>query len=119
MKLVLMIDNGGYSMTPYVDITRLLFSKMHDRFEDITTYYFHNCIYERVYVDQRRIRSFPVEKLLQKNPDTRVVILGDATMAPRSSFRLLARSPASTCMTRAPECIGSNASPSASSTPSG
>lgn len=82
MKLILMIDNGGYSMSPYVDLTRLLFSKMHDRFDDITTYYFHNCIYERVYVDQRRIRGYPVEKLLQKNPDTRVVILGDATMAP-------------------------------------
>lgn len=82
MKLILLIDNGGYSMTPYVNLTRLLFSKMHDRFEDITTYYFHNCIYEKVYVDQRRIRAYDTERLLQKKEDTRIVIVGDATMAP-------------------------------------
>ena len=82
MKLILMIDNGGYSMTPYVELTRLLFSKLHDRFEEIDTYYFHNAIYEKVYVDQRRIRSYPMEKLLQKDKDTRIVIVGDATMAP-------------------------------------
>lgn len=82
MKLVLMIDNGGYSMTPYVELTRLLFKKMHDRFEDIDTYYFHNAIYEKIWVDQRRIRSFDTEKLLQRKKDTRFVIVGDATMAP-------------------------------------
>lgn len=82
MKLVLLIDNGGYSMTPYVDLTRLLFSKMHDRFEDIDTYYFHNAIYDKIYMDQRRIRGYSIEKLLQRRKDTRVVIVGDATMAP-------------------------------------
>jgi hypothetical protein len=82
MNLVLMIDNGGYSMTPYVDITRLLFSKLKDRFENITTYYFHNAIYDKVYMDQRRIRSYSTEKLLQQNKDTRIVVVGDATMAP-------------------------------------
>ena len=82
IKLVLMIDNGGYSMTPYVDLTRLLFGKLHSRFESIDTYYFHNAIYERVWVDQRRIRSYDTEKLLQRKKNTRFVILGDATMAP-------------------------------------
>jgi hypothetical protein len=82
MKLVLMIDNGGYSMTPFVDLTRLLFSKLHDRFEEVETYYFHNAFYEKVYVDQRRIRAHKVEKLLQMKKDTRFVIVGDATMAP-------------------------------------
>lgn len=82
ISVVLMIDNGGYSMTPYVKLTRLLFSKLHDRFEDIETYYFHNTIYERVWVDQRRIRAHATEKLLQKKPETRFVIVGDATMAP-------------------------------------
>lgn len=82
MKLVLMIDNGGYSMTPYVELTRLLFSKLHDRFDNIDTYYFHNAFYEKVYVDQRRIRAYPIEKLMQLRKDTRFVIVGDATMAP-------------------------------------
>ena len=82
MKLVLMIDNGGYSMTPYVELTRLLFSKLHDRFDNIDTYYFHNAFYEKVYIDQRRIRGYPIEKLMQRRKDTRFVIVGDATMAP-------------------------------------
>ncbi len=82
MKLILLIDNGGYSMTPYVNLTRLLFAKMHDRFEDIKTYYFHNTVYEKIWVDQRRIRGINTEKLMHERPDTRVVIVGDATMAP-------------------------------------
>ncbi|MCH7909124.1 MAG: hypothetical protein QGD90_02095 [Candidatus Hydrogenedentes bacterium] len=82
MKLVLLIDNGGYSMTPYIDLTRLLFSKIHERFDEIDTYYFHNCIYDRIWIDQRRIRSYDTAKLLQRRADTRIVILGDATMAP-------------------------------------
>ena len=82
IKVVMMIDNGGYSMTPYVELTRLLFSKLHDRFEELDTYYFHNAIYERIWIDQRRIRGYDTEKLLQLKKDTRFVIVGDATMAP-------------------------------------
>jgi len=82
ISVVLLIDNGGYSMTPFVEITRLLFQKMHERFEDMKIYYFHNTIYEKVWTDFRRIRAIPTEELLQRREDTRVVILGDATMAP-------------------------------------
>lgn len=82
ISVVLLIDNGGYSMTPFVNITRLLFSKLHERFEDIQTYYFHNTIYETIWTDFRRLRKYPTEQFLQRRQDTRVVILGDATMAP-------------------------------------
>jgi uncharacterized protein len=82
ISVLLLIDNGGYSMTPFVHITRLLFAKMHERFEEIQTYYFHNTIYERVWVDFRRLRAHPTETLLQRRNDTRLVILGDASMAP-------------------------------------
>lgn len=82
ISVVLLIDNGGYSMTPFVNMTRLLFSKLHERFEDIQTYYFHNTIYETVWTDFRRLRRYPTEQFLQRRQDTRVVILGDATMAP-------------------------------------
>lgn len=82
MKVVLMIDNGGYSMDPYIKTTRLLFSKMADRFEEIETYYFHNTVYDRVWKDERRTHPFRMEQLLMKKRETRVVILGDATMAP-------------------------------------
>jgi hypothetical protein len=81
-SVVLLIDNGGYSMDPFIDITRLLFSKLHERFEDIQTFYFHNTIYENVWSDYRRMKGFPTEQLLQRNSDTRFVIFGDATMAP-------------------------------------
>lgn len=82
IKVVLLIDNGGYSMQPFVELTRILFGKMHERFEDLETYFFHNTIYEKVWTDFRRLRSLPTEQLLQKRQDTRFVILGDATMAP-------------------------------------
>ena len=82
ISVVLLIDNGGYSMEPFVEITRVLFSKMHERFEDMQSLYFHNTIYESVWTDFRRLRKHPTEQLLQRRPDTRIVILGDATMAP-------------------------------------
>ncbi len=82
ISVVLLIDNGGYSMDPFVDITRLLFSKLHERFEDLQNHYFHNTIYENVWTDFRRRKRFSTEQLLQRNPDTRFVIFGDATMAP-------------------------------------
>lgn len=82
IKVVLLIDNGGYSMTPYVDITRLLFSKMNDRFKEITTYYFHNTIYNTVYKNPARTKPHPTAKLLTLPRDTRILIMGDASMAP-------------------------------------
>lgn len=82
IKVVLMIDNGGYSMDPYVKTTRLLFNKMKDRFEEIETFYFHNTVYDRVWKDERRTIPLRTDQLLMKKPETRIVILGDATMAP-------------------------------------
>ncbi len=82
ISVVLMVDNGGYSMSPFVELVQLLFGKLHDRFEDLNTYYFHNTIYEKVYTDHRRMRGEAVEKLLLRQPDVRLVIVGDATMAP-------------------------------------
>lgn len=82
ISVVLLIDNGGYSMTPFIEITRLLFAKMHERFEDIKTFYFHNTVYENVFSDFRRMRPYPVEQLLLRKPELRLVIVGDAAMAP-------------------------------------
>lgn len=82
ISVVLLIDNGGYSMRPFVRLTQMLFSKLRERFEDLTTYYFHNTIYEKVFGDYRRVRGYPIETLLTRRQDTRIVIFGDATMAP-------------------------------------
>lgn len=83
LKVLVLIDNGGYSMAPYVRSVQALFRKMKTRFaHDLETYYFHNTIYDRVYVDERRSESITIERLLQHNKAYRVFFVGDAAMAP-------------------------------------
>ncbi len=82
IEIVLLIDNGGTSMLPHVALTRLLFSKVRDRFKRRDTYFFHNTLYGSVYKDPQRRNPLPLEKLLQRSPETRLLILGDASMAP-------------------------------------
>lgn len=83
LQVLLLIDNGGYSMSPYVFLIRELFKKMKTRFShDLETYYFHNTIYDRVFSDPRRSKKVMLDKILSKNPDYRVFIIGDASMAP-------------------------------------
>ena len=82
ISVVLFIDNGGSSMLPYVDVTRRLFGKLHDRFHDISTYYFHHTVYDRVWTDVRRTQPVLMEQILLRKPETRVVLVGDAAMAP-------------------------------------
>ena len=82
IEVVLLIDNGGTSMLPWVDLTRLLFYKIRDRFKRADTYFFHNTIYGRVYKDPQRWVPLPVSELLKRKPDTRLLFVGDATMAP-------------------------------------
>jgi uncharacterized protein with von Willebrand factor type A (vWA) domain len=82
IKLVVLIDNGGTSMLPWVKLTRLLFSKIKDRFRDFEAYFFHNTIYANVYKDTRRTVPFPTEKLLTYSRETRIFVVGDASMGP-------------------------------------
>lgn len=82
IEVVLLIDNGGSSMLPYVGFTRLLFAKVRDRFKRCDTYFFHNTVYGAVYKDFRRRDPLPTDVLLQRNAETRLIFLGDASMAP-------------------------------------
>ena len=82
IEVVLLIDNGGSSMMPHVNLTRLLFSKVKDRFRRCSTYFFHNTIYGSVYRDPFRSQRLPTTELLRRKADTRVLIVGDASMAP-------------------------------------
>lgn len=83
LKVIVLIDNGGYSMAPYVRSVQNLFRKMKTRFaHDLEVYYFHNTIYDRVYTDERRSKSITIEKLLSHNKDYRIFFIGDAAMAP-------------------------------------
>lgn len=83
LKIVLMIDNGGYSMDPYVDLIQTLFTYASAQFKDLKIYYFHNTIYGKVWSDAQRVyKPEPVVDFSRKDPETRVIIVGDASMAP-------------------------------------
>lgn len=83
LSVILLVDNGGYSMSPFVKSVQTLFRKMKTRFaHDMETYYFHNTIYDRIYSDEIRSKALFLDQLLTKNPNYYVFIVGDASMAP-------------------------------------
>jgi uncharacterized protein len=81
-QLIVLLDNGGYSMTPYVPLVRTIFHNLRGLFRDVRFYYFHNCIYGEVYRDPPRNQRLPWEKLLEEARHTRLIVIGDANMAP-------------------------------------
>ncbi len=82
VELVVLVDNGGYSMLPYVDLVKTVFNKIRDCFRDVRFFYFHNCIYGTVYADPQRRQPVMWDKLLSAGKKTRLIIIGDANMAP-------------------------------------
>lgn len=84
VKVLAFFDIGG-SMDAHVKICEELFSATRTEFKHLESYYFHNFIYESVWKDNRRRTSerIPTWDILNKYAaDYRVVIVGDATMAP-------------------------------------
>jgi uncharacterized protein with von Willebrand factor type A (vWA) domain len=83
LTVILMIDNGGWSMDPYVEIVQTLFNYARSQFKDLRIYYFHNTLYSRVWSDpQRHLKPEVIEEFTRRDPETRLVIVGDAAMAP-------------------------------------
>ncbi len=83
LKVILAVDNGGYSMDPYVDMVQTLFNYARAQFKELRTFYFHNTIYDHLWEDPpRRTKPFPTEQLVRLDPETRFIIVGDASMAP-------------------------------------
>lgn len=80
--LKVLLDNGGYSMTPYLALVKTVFNHIHDLFRDVTFYYFHNCIYGEVYLDPPRTQPVVWDKFLGDSRYSRLLIIGDANMAP-------------------------------------
>lgn len=88
LKVILAIDNGGWSMEPYVEIVQTLFDHARSQFKDLKTFFFHNTIYDYLWEDPARWQKpFKVEELIKLDPETRFIIVGDASMAP---YELLA-----------------------------
>ncbi len=83
LKVILAIDNGGWSMDPYVEVVQTLFNYARSQFKDLKTFFFHNTVYDFLWEDPpRRYKPFPVDELVRMDPETRFIIVGDASMAP-------------------------------------
>jgi uncharacterized protein len=83
LKIILLIDNGGWSMDPYIDIVKTLFNYARSQFKDLHICYFHNTIYDQVWLDpQRQLRPEPIDEFIRRDPETRLILVGDASMAP-------------------------------------
>ncbi len=67
----------------YVDMVQILFNYARNQFKDLKVFYFHNTIYDYLWEDPPRIhKPFKVMDLTKLDPDTRFIIIGDASMAP-------------------------------------
>ena len=87
LKVILAIDNGGWSMDPYIPVVQTLFDYARDQFKDLKTYFFHNTIYSNLWEDPTRCKKPQrVEEFIRRDPETRLVIVGDASMAPYELF---------------------------------
>ncbi|MBF0227036.1 MAG: hypothetical protein HQK76_16450 [Desulfobacterales bacterium] len=89
LKIILAIDNGGWSMDPYVEVVQTLFDYTRAQFKDLKTYFFHNTIYDAIWEDASRYKKpRKVDDLIKLDPETRLILVGDASMAP---YELMAR----------------------------
>ena len=83
LKIILAIDNGGWSMDPYIDVIQSLFDYARSQFKDLKIFFFHNTIYDYLWADpQRRLKPHSVDEFIKTDPETRFIIVGDASMAP-------------------------------------
>jgi uncharacterized protein len=84
VKVLLFLDVGG-SMDAHVRLVEELFSAARSEFRQLEHFYFHNCLYEGVWKDNRRRREaqIPTADLLHTyGADYRVICVGDAAMSP-------------------------------------
>ncbi len=84
IKVLLFLDIGG-SMDAHVKMCEELFSAAKTEFKHLEFFYFHNCLYEGVWKDNRRRHTEKIDtwEVLNKYPgDWRAIFVGDATMSP-------------------------------------
>jgi len=81
-KVMLMMDVGG-SMTPFAELVERLFSAASSQISKFKHFYFHNCFYQDLWTDMERNQSIAtMEMLKSEDSDYKVIIVGDAEMAP-------------------------------------
>ncbi|WP_093566886.1 VWA domain-containing protein [Methylobacterium sp. 174MFSha1.1] len=84
VKVLLFLDVGG-SMDWHVELAEQLFSAARSEFKHFEHFYFHNCLYEKVWKENRRrhTEGTPLLDVIRTYPsDYRVVFVGDAAMSP-------------------------------------
>ncbi|HVH03543.1 MAG TPA: VWA domain-containing protein [Amaricoccus sp.] len=84
VKVLLFLDVGG-SMDGHVRRVEELFSAARAEFRHLEHFYFHNCLYEGVWRDNRRrwdAQTPTLDLMHTFGPDWRVVVVGDAAMSP-------------------------------------
>jgi len=84
VKVLMFLDIGG-SMDDHVKLCEELFSAAKTEFKHLEYFYFHNCLYDYVWKDNRRrhserTRTFDI--MHKYGHDYKVVLVGDATMSP-------------------------------------
>ncbi len=84
VKVLLFLDVGG-SMDDHIKVVEELFSAARAEFKHLEHYYFHNCLYEGVWRDNRRrwdAQTPTWEVLNTYGPDYKCIFVGDASMSP-------------------------------------
>ena len=84
VRVLLLMDVGG-SMDPHAQLVSQLFSaaKRAANFRELKTYYFHNCIYGRLFETERFVDPVKVRDVIEKcGPEWKLVVVGDAAMHP-------------------------------------
>ena len=84
VKVLILFDVGG-SMDSHIRVCEELFSAVRSEFKHLEYRYFHNCLYERVWKDNRRrhAETLATWDLVHTYPaDYKVIFVGDATMSP-------------------------------------
>lgn len=84
VKLLLLLDVGG-SMDDHVRVAEDLFAAARSEFKHLEHWYFHNCVYEHVWKDNRRrmTERTPTSDLIHRfGRDWKLVFVGDASMSP-------------------------------------
>ena len=84
VKVLLFLDAGG-SMDDHVKVCAELFSAARTEFKHLEHYYFHNCVYETIWKDNRRRHDqrLSTYDVLRTYPaDYKLIFVGDASMSP-------------------------------------
>lgn len=84
IKVLLLLDVGG-SMDDHVRVVEELFAAARSAFKHLDVFYFHNCVYDGLWRDNRLRwqQQTPTSEVLRTYPaDTRLIFVGDASMSP-------------------------------------